>query len=161
MKAIRSAAGFTLIEAMVVLCVLSILVRVGIPAYDAVRREAIASQALGDFNAVRAGVVAQFEATGSYPADAPSGSVPGGLRSFLPADFSFRRPAYELDWENYTVPDTTESGVSQGQVLALTVTARDATTGLEILRQLGANCSHWSVGDSHTFVMFSSVEAGR
>ncbi len=161
MKALRSAAGFTLVEAMVVLCVVSILVRISIPAYDAIRREAVASQALGDFNAVRAGVVAQFEATGSYPADAPSGSIPAGLTGFLPAGFSFRRPAYELDWENYTVPDTSGSGVTQGQVLALTVTAHDPTTGLQILRQLGANCSHWSVGDSHTFVMFSSVEAGR
>jgi hypothetical protein len=48
-----------------------------------------------------------------------------------------------------------------GQILALTVTAKDAALGSRILEKLGANCTHWSVGNSHTFVIQSTLEAPR
>ena len=159
MKRYRQSGGFTLIETVIVLCIVSVLVRIAIPAYAAIRRDSIASQAVGDFNVVRSATIAQFEATGRYPADAPSGFVPAGMAAYLPRDFSFARREYELDWQNYVVADTTTSGAVPGQILALTVTAHDPQMGLTVLSHLGANCTHWSVDESHTFVIQSSLES--
>jgi len=151
--------GFTLIEMLIVLSIVSILVRVSLPAFDAVRREAVASKAVGDFNVVRAAAIAQFEATGAYPADAVPGVVPAGMKPFLPTDFSFAKPEYELDWDNHAVVDSGDG--SAGQVIALTYVAKDPRAGLQILNMLGDNCTHWSVDDAHTFVVLSTLEAPR
>jgi prepilin-type N-terminal cleavage/methylation domain-containing protein len=157
----RGADGFTLVELMIVLCIISVLVRIALPAYASIRRDSYASQAAGDFNVVRAAAFAQYEATGGFAPDAPAGVVPAGMGAYLPHDFSFTRSQYQLDWENYVVSDTTSSGAESGQVLALTVTATDSLAGFQILNTLGRNCTHWSVGNSHTFVIQSSLESPK
>jgi len=159
MRARDRAAGFSLIELMIVLGIVALLLRVALPAYSGIRRDSYASQAAGDFNTVRAAAVAQYEATGSYPASGASGQPPAGMAPYLPRDFSFTRPAYQLEWDNFAVNDTTGGSLVTGQVLAVTVTAADSLTGLVVLRTLGANCTHWSVGNAHTFVVMSTLEA--
>ncbi len=157
----RAADGFTLIELMIVLCIISVLLRIALPAYAAIRRDSYASQAAGDLNTIRAAAFAQYAATGNFAPDAPVGVVPAGMGAYLPSGFSFARPLYRLDWDNYVVSDTSGSGVTSGQVLALTVAATDSLAGLQILHTLGANCTHWSVGNAHTFVIQSSLESPK
>jgi prepilin-type N-terminal cleavage/methylation domain-containing protein len=152
--------GFTLVELTMVILVLSVLVRLSLPAYANMRRDAIASQAAGDLNVVRAAALAQFEATGSYPPAAPSGCIPAGMGPFLPDRFSFVRRDYDLAWENFEVSDPGTAGAT-GMIVALTVIPKDPATGLRVISVLGANCSHWSVGDAHTFVIFSTLDAPR
>jgi len=156
----RDASGFTLIELLIVLCIISVLVRIALPAYAAIRRDSLASQTVGDLNVIRAGAAAEFEATGSYPPDTPAGIVPPAMAPYLPRDFAFTRPNYSLAWNNFVVSDTTSGGAA-GQILALTVTAADPALGYRILHTLGANCTHWSVGGAHTFVLQSSLESAR
>jgi prepilin-type N-terminal cleavage/methylation domain-containing protein len=157
----RAEGGFTLIEMLITLSIIALLVRISLPGYSGIRRQAIAAQAAGDFNTIRAAAVSQYEATGSYAPDSPAGTVPAGMGSYLPGRFTFSRPAYELDWEHYLVSDTSSSGATSGQVLALTVVTADSLTGLQIVHALGSNCAHWSVGNAHTFVVFSTLEAVR
>ncbi len=157
----EGAGGFTLIELMIVLCIISVLVRIALPTYASIQRDSYASQAAGDLNAIRAAAVAQYEATGTYAPDAPAGLVPAGMGAYLPRDFSFTRSHYRLDWDNYAVADTSANGTTSGQILALTVTATDPRVGLQILHTLGRNCTHWSVGDAHTFVIQSSLESPK
>ncbi|MFN8586596.1 MAG: prepilin-type N-terminal cleavage/methylation domain-containing protein [Candidatus Eisenbacteria bacterium] len=152
----RAQSGFTIIELLIVLSILSILVRMALPAYRSVQRDAIATQALGDYNTVRAAAVAQFEATGAYAADGPAGVAPAGMAPFLPRNFTFDRPNYELDWEHFEVRDSVSGN---GAVMALTITASDTLVGRQILHLVGANTSHWSIGESHTFVIMSTLEA--
>lgn len=161
MRRYREASGFSLIEMLITLCILSVLLRLALPSYASIRRDSLATQAAGDFNTIRAAAVAQYEATGRYAPDAPAGLVPSGMGSYLPHGFPFTRPAYRLDWENYVVSDSTSGGAGAGQVLALTVSATDSLTGLRILHMLGANCAHWSVGNAHTFVIQSTLESPR
>lgn len=68
---------------------------------------------------------------------------------------------YELDWEHYLVSDTSWSGATSGQVLALTVVTTDSLVGLQIVHTLGSNCAHGSVGNAHAFVVFSTLESVR
>lgn len=153
----RSERGFSLIELLMVLCISSILLRLAMPAFTTIRRNAQASQIQGDFNVIRAAAFAQYAATGSFPAEAPSGVMPAGLQPYLPHDFSFRKRAYELDWEQWSVADST--GLSSGRVEAITVVTPEPELGLTALHMLGANCSHWSAGDAHTFVIESTLES--
>lgn len=155
----RSQSGFTLIELLIVISILSILVRVSLPAYKGIQRDALATQALGDFNTVRAAAVAQYEATGAYAVDGPNGVVPGGMAPFLPRNYSFTKERYTLDWENFAVDDSSSGSALHGNVLALTITADDSLVGRQILHMVGANCAHWSIGDSHTFVVMSTLES--
>ena len=157
----RSQSGFTLIELLIVISILSILVRVSLPAYKGIQRDALATQALGDFNTVRAAAVAQYEATGDYAADAPEGIVPNGMAPYLPSQYAFTKTPYSLDWENFAISDTSGSTPLSGMVLALTFTAGDSLVGRQILHMVGANCTHWSVGESHTFVVMSTLESPR
>ncbi len=149
--------GFTLIELMMVLCIVSILLRVSIPAYSAVQRNARTSQAVGDFNVIRAAAYAQFEATGNFPADGPSGVVPAGMAPFLPKDFSFHKRDYDADWESWAVSDST-GGVT-GTLVAVTFVVPDEKLGLTVLHVLGGNCTHWSAGNAHTFVVQNTLES--
>ena len=153
----RSERGASLIELMIVLCIISILVRVSLPAYSSVQRNAKASQALGDFNVVRAAAFAQYEATGNFPADGTVGMLPAGMRPFLPKGFSFHRRDYDLDWEAWSVTDSA-SNVT-GSLVAVAVLIPDEKLGLTVLRMLGANCTHWSAGTSHTFVVQNTLES--
>ena len=155
----RSQKGFTLIELLIVISILSILVRVSLPAYKGIQRDAVATQALGDFNTVRAAAVAQYEATGAYAEDGPTGVVPAGMAPFLPRNYSFTKEQYSLDWENFAVSDSTMGAGQSGYVLALTITANDSLVGRQILHMVGANCAHWSLENSHTFVVLSTLDA--
>lgn len=151
--------GFSLVELLIVLTILGVLARMSLPVLAGMRRNAIASEVAGDFNAVRAASVAQFEATGSYAADAAPGVVPGGMAPFLPRDFPFTRKDYQLDWENWAVSDTTNGVPSTGFVLALTVVTADEKLGRQVLATLGRNCTHWTVDDASTFVLVSTLES--
>jgi prepilin-type N-terminal cleavage/methylation domain-containing protein len=150
-------AGFSLVELAIVLGILSILLRVGIPAYQSIRREAVATQALGDFETIRAAAVAQFEATGAYAPDASSGRVPSGMAAYLPRNYTFQRRYYDLDWDHYTIQASRST--TSGEVIAITVVVAQPDLGLAVLRTLGSNTTHWSVGNAHSFVIFSTVEA--
>lgn len=153
--------GFTAVELMVVLAILAVLVRIAIPVYQGVARDAVASQVLGDFNAIRAAAVAQFEATGQYAPDGVTGVVPQGMAPFLPRDFKFTKPNYQLDWENWAVSDSSNSGATAGMVLALTVVTPDERVGRYVVATLGRNCTHWTVDDASTFVIASTLESPR
>lgn len=157
----RGQSGFSLIELLIAISILSILVRIALPAYKGIQRDALATQALGDFNTVRAAAVAQYEATGSYANDGPAGVVPQGMAPFLPRNYSFTKEQYTLDWDNFAVDDSSSGAMLRGNVLALTITANDSLVSRQILHMVGANCSHWSIGDSHTFVVMSTLEAPR
>lgn len=149
-----TSRGFSLVELMMVLTIISVLVRMSLPALATYRRQAVAAQVMNDFHVVQTAAYAQFEATGAFAPDAPSGYAPAGSAPFLPRGFSFRRPEYELDWDQLAVAD---SGGSAGYLAMLTVVTPDSLLGYAVIHRLGAGTTHWSVGSAHTFVVASSV----
>lgn len=154
MRPARTSRGFSLIELMAVLTIVSVLVRMSLPAFATYRRQAVAAQAMNDFHVVQTAAYAQYEATGSFPPDAPSGFAPPGSVPFLPRGFSFRRPEYELDWDQLAISD---SSGSSGYLAMLTVVTPDSLLGYSVIHRLGSGTTHWSVGDAHTFVIATSV----
>lgn len=157
MSRARGERGFSLVEMLIVLCILSILARVALPAYVAMQRNARATRAAGDVNVVRTAAFAQYAATGSFPADGATGVVPVDMKRYLPGGFSFQRKDYTLDWESWVASDSLLQ--TTGRVVAVTVIVPEPQLGLTILQMLGANCTHWTAGDAHTFVIESTLDA--
>lgn len=150
----RGSRGFSLVELMVVLTILSVLVRLSLPAVASYRRQALVARVMNDFNVVRSAAYAQFEATGAFPPESAPGVPPAGSAAYLPRGFAYQRPEYQLDWDHVTLADSTGAG---GFVTCLTVTAPDSLLGHAVLRKLGSGTPHWSVGNAHSFVVASSV----
>jgi len=146
--------GFSLIELLVVISIVSVLFRMAMPLTESYRRHAVAAQAMSDFHVVRSAAYAQLDAQGGFAPDAAPGVVPAGAAPFLPRDFSFKRARYQLDWDHIALSD---SSGSAGFVAMLTVVTADSLLGHELIAKLGAGTTHWSVGDAHTFVVASDL----
>lgn len=146
--------GFSLIELIVVISIVSVLFRMAMPAAASYRRHAVAARAIGDFQVVRNAAFAQLDAQGAFAPDAAPGVVPAGAAQFLPRDFAFSRAQYVLDWDHVTLAD---SSGRAGYVAMLTLVTPDSLLGHELIAKLGAGTAHWSVGDAHTFVVASDL----
>ncbi|MFC1791644.1 type II secretion system protein, partial [Gemmatimonadota bacterium] len=88
-RSLREALGFTMVEVLTALMVMSVVVRIGIPNYQEILLKAEATRALGDFELIR---LAAFEYQADnhvWPPDAAPGVVPPGLETYLPEGYSF------------------------------------------------------------------------
>jgi prepilin-type N-terminal cleavage/methylation domain-containing protein len=76
---LRSAGGFTLVELMVVVTIISLLFLTAVPTYRQIQRKARASTIANDFR-VYAGVFQAYaHENGSWPPEAAAGVVPIGI----------------------------------------------------------------------------------
>ena len=92
--------GFTLIELMLVVVIVSILAAFAIPNYQIVVVRARASDLLGRIDVVNVAVQSYLSDNNAWPGESVAGVVPPGLVDFLPENFSFGGEDFELDWEN-------------------------------------------------------------
>jgi prepilin-type N-terminal cleavage/methylation domain-containing protein len=107
----RDRRGFSLLELLTVLVVISLVVGLALPQYHLLRSRAVAAQAIGATQVVRNAAYAHMEATGSWPSEAAAGRIPGGLVRFLPTGFRFTHAGFSLAWRHTTwlTPDGTQS----------------------------------------------------
>ncbi len=96
----RRQNGFTLIELMLVVVIVSILAGLAIPNYQNVVVKARAADLLGRIDVVRVGVHQFLGENNAWPGETATGVVPAGLTGFLPDNFSFTGEGFNLDWEN-------------------------------------------------------------
>jgi len=93
-------AGFTLVELVLVVVIVSVLAAIAIPNYRVVITKARAADLLGRIDVVEVGVQSYLGDNNAWPPDGSAGTVPGGLVAYLPANFSFDGEDFQLDWEN-------------------------------------------------------------
>jgi len=146
----RRRAGFTLIELLVVMIVMGVLAGLGILKYIELRHRALAAAAAADLEAVRLAGYNAFYETGAWPDDAGAGVVPPALTPYLAKNFSFIKPEYTLDWENFVPPG---GGPSGGMQVGIVVTASDPRLQLALAQSLGNKLPFISVGGTLTFVI--------
>ncbi len=142
--------GFTFIEVMVVVIVLSILTGLAILKYIDLKHRALSASATADLQAVRLAAYSVWYEHGSWPGEIGGGTVPPALVPYLPHGFTFSKPEYQLDWENFVPPGGGPSGAMQLGVVVSTSNVRLMKT---LQHNLGSKAPFFAVGGTLTFVI--------
>ena len=142
--------GFTFIEILVVMIVLSILSSLAILKYIDLKHRALSASATGDLQAVRLAAYSAWYEQGIWPGEVGPGVVPGGLVPYLPGGFKFSKPEYTLDWDNFVPPGGGPTGAMQ---LGVVVTSSNARLMKALQNNLGNKAPFFVVGGNLTFVI--------
>jgi prepilin-type N-terminal cleavage/methylation domain-containing protein len=81
-----SAGGFTLVEILVVVVIISLLAMVAIPGVKIVQRRAKSSAIVNDFRVFATAFETYAHEKGSFPAEADVGEIPVGMETYLKTD---------------------------------------------------------------------------
>ncbi len=135
----RRTAGFTLVEIMVVVMIISILAALGVPALIRVQTKAKTSVLVNDLRVFAAAFDAHAQESGGWPADLDAGVFPAGMSGRL-SEVSWQRKTPiggKYNWEN----DQLHGGIRPRAAIAITATddaplLEDADLWLEIDRAL-------------------------
>ncbi len=146
----RLRRGFTFIEVLVVVLVLSILASLAILRYIDLKHRALSASATADLQAVRLAAYSSWYEHGVWPAEVAGGVVPPGLATYLPVGFSFSKPEYRLDWDNF-VP--ANGGTSGSMQLGVVVSSTNARLMKALQDNLGGKAPFFVVGGTLTFVI--------
>lgn len=129
--------GFTLVEVLMVVVIISLLVGLARPRLQRALIEARAAEVISTLDAVREAAYEFHGRTGDWPEDEERGTMPEGLRTMLGTDFAFTRDGYVLDYDRWDGPF--QVGVS--------IIPEDPRLGEALVSRLGGN--GW--GDSERF----------
>ena len=150
-----SRRGFSIIEMLVVMAIVGVLARIALPTYHRLRRQAIAAQVVGDFKVVQNAVITYFTDHGTFPPEYGPGQIPTQLAGYLPTNFSFARPGsrYQIDYENWSLPNGLPSFPSTRILLGVSVVTDDTILADKVLGILGSQNAWFTQGSSYTFVL--------
>jgi prepilin-type N-terminal cleavage/methylation domain-containing protein len=142
--------GFTFVEILVVVLVLSILTGLAVLKYIDLRHRALSASATADLQAVRLAAYSAWYEHGAWPAEVGAGSMPPGLKEYLPSGFSFSRPQYTLDWDNFVPPS---GGPTGGMQLGVVVSTSNARLMKALRDNLGSKAPFFVVAGTLTYVI--------
>ena len=142
--------GFTFIELLIVMIVLGLLAALATLKYMDMKNRALTAQAAADMEAVRLAAYSAWYETGSWPAEAGPGIVPTELTPYLAKGFTFTRPEYTLDWENFVPPG---GGTSAGMQLGVVISSSNTRMQLALQQTLGNKGPFFITGNDLTFVL--------
>jgi hypothetical protein len=80
-----------------------------------------------------------------------TGGVPPGLRHQLPQGFSFDRERYQLDWENWILPEGMLSDSTVQGLIGISITTSDRSLSLALLDMIPMNAK-FAFGETYTFI---------
>jgi prepilin-type N-terminal cleavage/methylation domain-containing protein len=146
----RARRGFSFIELLVVLIVMGILASLAVLKYIDLKHRAKSAQVIGDLQAVRLAAYNVWYETGTWPADAGAGTIPAGLVPHLGTGFTFSKPDYTLDFENFVPPDGGATGTYQ---LGVVFTSTDTRLINTLIKNLGNKAPFFVLGGNLTFVI--------
>ena len=146
----RNRRGFTFIELLIVVAVLAILAGLGMLKYIDLRHRALSAQVIGDLEAIRLAAYTGFYETGTWAPDAGAGIKPVALDSYLSRSFSFSKPDYTLDWENFVPPG---GGPSGGMQIGVVVSAKNPRLARTLAQNLGDKTPFVVSGTTVTYVI--------
>ena len=145
--------GFTLVELLVVILLLGILARLAIPAYQSITLRARAAAALSEIKTVQMAAYTYNIDTGDWPADVYPGIVPPELERYLDDPDAFRGEGYQLDWENWVLPDGSPMHPQTGVLLGISVVTESDRLGRALVDLVGSGAAKYTLGDNYTFVI--------
>ena len=130
--------GFTLVELLTVMVLISILAAIAEPSLRRAVTKARAADAVADMNVVRLAVLTFQADNDNWPRSQGKGRVPPDLEDYLPDGFSFTTPDYTLSYEDWS------KNKKKAFDIGITLTTDDQELGLSVLNMLGN--SMWTDG---------------
>ncbi len=148
----RARGGFTLVEMVFVAAVVSIVARIALPSFpeSVIRTRAIS--ALGDVDVVRTAAANYHARSNLWPSETPPGVVPPELVADLPEGFAFERGEYQLDWEQWSLPDGIPPHTGAKTLIGVSIITTDDLLGNAVAALIGNN-GWYSMGNSYTFLV--------
>ncbi|MDT8369487.1 MAG: type II secretion system protein [Longimicrobiales bacterium] len=130
------ARGFTLIELVVVVTIISLLAALAQPQLKRVLLRAKAAAAVAELNAVKTALQSYESEFLRFPPESGVGVVPPGLEPFLPDGFTFTRDDYVMDYDNWLGPNGQPQTPGTFSV-GLTIVPNDVTLGEAMVANSG------------------------
>jgi prepilin-type N-terminal cleavage/methylation domain-containing protein len=149
----RRRSGVTLVELLVVVLLVSVLVRIALPAYHKIAIRAQAAAILSEINTVRLAAFSYHADHNRWPPDVNRGVTPPELKPYLGEDFSFRRERYVLDWDNWMLPDGTPKHSQTDVLIGISLATSDALLGATLIALTGPNTVQYTISEHYTFII--------
>ena len=138
---IRDERGFTMVELVVVVLIVSILAAIAQPHYSTMRTRARAAQVVSELDNLRSAVVRFQGLNHAWPPEALVGMVPVGLEAQLQDGYTFNRTGYALDYDYWG---------GAPFVVGVTVVTTDTVLGDMVMQIVG---NMWQSGDRYSMVI--------
>ena len=132
--------------------IVGILAGLAIPNMKDILLRAQASKLAGDMEVVRVAAASYHSASHGWPAETAAGKVPPELVPYLPANYSFVRDGYELDYENWSLPGGLPGDPNTHTLIGVSVVVTNPALGNALVELLG-KAIVFSVGNKHTIVI--------
>ncbi len=145
--------GFTLVELMIVVLIVAIVATLALPHYEQVLLKARAAEVVGQMDAIKVAAYNYFLESEGWPEDVDRGTVPPELVDRLPADFTFDRGDYLLDWDHWALPDGTPTEPGTGVLVGISLVTDDEDLGNAFLQLLGGGVSKFTISDHYTMIL--------
>ena len=148
----RRRRGFTLIEVIITMSIVMMLSSIAVPKFREVKRRAMATQIMGDFDVLRHAALSFYVDSGYFPEPAGPGQAPAGLVRYLPNQFNLSKPEWTMNYESWTGGEAAAFEAS-GTVVGITVTTPDQSLGRTAMSLIG-NAPAFAQGtNSYTFLI--------
>ncbi len=147
----RNRGGTTIVEVVTVMLVVSIITRIVIPQMQEILTRARATEIRASFSVVEEAATRLSVENNRWPEDADAGVVPPELLESLPPGFSFERDRYQLDWQNWVLPEGMPGDSTVRRLIGISVTTSDRSLGLALMGMIPLN-SKFTLGETYTFI---------
>jgi len=149
MRASNNERGFTLIELMTVVIILSILAGISLLRFYDMRNTARAAEVTGDFRSVLIGSYNYYSDFQTWPPDGAPGIVPPALAPYIPASSNFSKGYYTLDFDNLGLG-------GGGYMVGVTVSSTNPDLMKKLIMNLGSKAPFFSAGGTLTYIIVGS-----
>lgn len=130
----------------------SIITRIAVPPMQNLLTRVRATQIRATFSAVEGAANRLSLENLPWPPDADAGVVPLVLMQRLPPGFSFDRDGYQLDWENWILPEGMPGDPTVRGLIGISVTTSDRSVGLALMDVIPLNAK-FALGETYTFIL--------
>jgi type II secretory pathway pseudopilin PulG len=118
-------AGYSLLELMIVCCIIGIIANITIPElYESLYR-AKATRIIEDFNTVRIAVHQQYADHSFYPPEVNAGVEPPELSPYLDNRILWTHNDYQYDWELWMDSGGNPTQPSTGVLVGFSISTQD------------------------------------
>jgi prepilin-type N-terminal cleavage/methylation domain-containing protein len=146
----RDRRGFTLPEILIAMLVMAILAGMMVMRYIELKHRALTAQATADMENVRLAAFTKFYDTGQWPSAPGPGVVPPELVPYLGTGFSFSRPDYTLEFENFVPPS---GGTSSTYQIAIRFSSNNQNLVNTMIQVVGDRAPYLVMGNSVAVVL--------